>query len=342
MEGPLLFIRTEANVRVALGHLRRCLSVAQAARSLGYEVKVMCEDDPALMPMVNGVGAEFVPAVAEIGSDEDAEVLISEFRAAKRRVIFLLDSYQVTEKYMHTLRSAGATVAIIDDIADRRFECDFLINGTASAGELQHLGQIGKKLLGPRYVPLSKHYREKREPRASEKVNTLLVTLGGVDHYSLTELTIESLQMWKEPLSILVPIGPFYENLSAIETWARESRHEVKLLFQQDGLFEPLSKSDFAISAGGQTLYEIAALGCPAIGIALWPNQVQNVQSLGRLGALEPLFYQEGKEFREQFAAALFRLLADPIKRAEMAKIAVKTVDGLGAIRIVQEVMVKL
>ncbi len=49
------------------------------------------------------------------------------------------------------------------------------------------------------------------------------------------------------------------------------------------GMRDVMLSSDVAISAGGQTLYELARTGTPTVAVSVADNQKKNVEAMGKV-----------------------------------------------------------
>ena len=92
-------------------------------------------------------------------------------------------------------------------------------------------------------------------------------------------------------------------------------------------------ESDIAISACGQTLYELARVGVPTIGICAAENQLQNIEGWRKSGFLEYIGWHNDENLPERILEAINKLT--PYKeRAKLSEIDRSCVDGRGAKRI--------
>jgi spore coat polysaccharide biosynthesis predicted glycosyltransferase SpsG len=294
----------------------------------------MAGDDPAAIEMAMRSGFPSDPSSAEIGSASDLEATSGKLRELGLSAVCLLDSYRIEKSYMRSIKAVGNRVALLDDVADREVDCDILINSAATAGGLHYRGRIGLALLGLSYVPLSSQYRASPKRAAPQKVGTVLVTFGGTDHNSLSETLLSVLDRYPHRLKIILVVGAYYKNSESIRSAARSSRHEIELVDNPAGLFREIERSDLVVSAGGQTAYESAALGRPALCIGVSPNQYVNLDSLGREGVLVPMRFSPGKDFVAKLEIELLKLLTNESLRARMSEAATQLVDGQGATRI--------
>ena len=81
-------------------------------------------------------------------------------------------------------------------------------------------------------------------------------------------------------------IGPFFGGADAVERVAAGSPLNIRLISAPEHLRDLMMESDLAVCAGGQTTYELAVTGTPAVAMDVFENQAHGVQALARSGAL--------------------------------------------------------
>jgi len=193
-------------------------------------------------------------------------------------------------------------------------------------------------LCGMEYVILGNEYRAGRIESLNTENHSILVTMGGIDHYDLSSRVIPILEEISLSIQVNMIIGPYYENIESIKTAVKNSSLEVNIFENASNLRALILKSNLALTAGGFTTYELAAMSTPSIGIALWDNQKNNVTCLSSQGALIPLYYTDGLEFGQQLKKVLVDLINNSNLRKRISTKARITVDGCGANRIAKEI----
>ena len=101
---------------------------------------------------------------------------------------------------------------------------------------------------------------------------------------------------------------------------------------------EVMINSDIAISACGQTLYELARIGLPAIGICIAENQSQNIKGWEDVGFLEYIGWYNDKDLENNLKKAISKLKSKEERKTRSA-IGKKCVDGQGARRVVSRIL---
>ena len=102
-----------------------------------------------------------------------------------------------------------------------------------------------------------------------------------------------------------------------------------------DRMKEIMLQADIAISAAGQTLYELARVGVPTITVAVADNQVNVMQGWQRTGAIEYSGRWDEPNIINNIYLATQRLM-DRNLRQQRSRIARQIIDGKGSQRVVE------
>ena len=329
----MILIRADANEQIGVGHVMRCLSVADAFRADGQDVLFVTADHKA-DPLIRGKGFEAVCLDSEwklIGT-ENPGVLIDKYRPG----VLIVDSYYVTESFFDGVSDDVHTV-YIDDLNEKLFKVDLLINYNIFSSEMdysRYTQQGTRLLLGPGYAPLRKEFRNMEPHAVRDVAHDVLISAGGSDPLGITEmLTAKICPVWPDIRFHLV-IGALNPRLDAIRKMA--GANAVLHIHEQDmaGL---MKQCDLAISAAGSTLYELCAVGVPTITYTLADNQLPAAEQFQRQGImLNAGDCRENMAFVETVRSCLAELLQHRLKRQEMSTLMHNLVDGQGAARIVE------
>ena len=183
----MIGIRADANREIGLGHVMRCLSIADALRAEGQQVCFILADNNA-EELLKGRGQEYHILNSAYNRMEEELEDLQKFLKEKKIGLFLIDSYQVTENYLARLKSMVKTI-YMDDIPKFAYPVDGIINYNIYGGDMPYQeltltrnGQKEPKLwLGPAYAPLREQFQGidyKFRPVAEN----VLITTGGRFH----------------------------------------------------------------------------------------------------------------------------------------------------------------
>jgi len=281
-----------------------------------------------------GMKAEALRGASSWGEEDLVQTLEQADRHECSAVV--VDSDHVEYDYLEKLRKSGFFVCAIKDSAPYAFPCHMVVNGNADAQILgyQSATQDTVFLLGPKYAILRPEFWQPPSRAFSDRVDRVLVTMGGADPFYLTAGILELLDALPGTFSVSAVIGPFFEHVEDIERAAQGSRREVTLHRSPDSVYHLMLEADLAVSAGGQTLYELACAGCPTVALRMASNQDGQLAVFERAGFLKIAGPGDGKLIVERIRTLLLSLLSDPHTRKEMGRTGRGMVDGRGGERI--------
>ncbi|HEV2495918.1 MAG TPA: UDP-2,4-diacetamido-2,4,6-trideoxy-beta-L-altropyranose hydrolase [Terriglobia bacterium] len=339
-----ILFRADLGAGIGLGHWVRSVSLAAAARDMGAYCQLLAvgtsKSDVSTHRVVarSGFDSEFLEQVALGGREDFERTLTMALRHASDVVV--VDSYHANAQYLEGLRAAGFVVGAIDDLAEGPFACHIVVNGGAQASELSYRSSSGDTtfLLGPRYALLRPEFWSLPHRVVTPTVKSILVTLGGGDLHNLMPKLIVSLRDLPEDVRIGAVLGPLITDRNEIELAASTCRGHVSLVEAPDSLRDVMLGADLAIAAGGQTSYELAAAGTPAVVIEVAENQAASVKALARAGVVRLAGRAGDPNLVERVRVAVQELCRDGSARQAMAFRGQTLVDGRGAPRVAEAV----
>lgn len=337
----MIGIRADANDKIAMGHLMRCISIAVRLKELGQDV-LFIMSQPYGVDFLNDKGLEYV----SLGNDYDdkhSEVadlikVIEENNIDK----LLIDSYQVDAFYMSRVKECGVKLIYMDDMLLERYPVDALVNYTIG---IENGGYDGfeytdvKLLLGADYIPLRPEFSEE-SIEIKDKVENVFITTGGTDEFGMIVALTETLSSEAfRHLRKTIVVGKFFKDDEKIAELAAEYGN---IDFHKDvkDICSIMKTSDVAISAGGTTLAELSACGIPTICFSVADNQLGGVKAYSD----NKVMYYAG-DVREdkmnvqlRIRGMLMKLMHRKELREEYARNARTIVDGKGAVRIAKAI----
>jgi len=351
----MIAVRVDASAQIGTGHLIRCLTLADALKAAGASTLFLCRHImPQLAALVTGKGhalarlpaaplaqeANPLPHAAWLGTTQDTDAMATLAALPQKLSLVVLDHYALDYRWQTRLRPV-APLLVIDDLADRRLDCDLLLD--------QNLNPKGddrydllvpancSKLLGPNYALLRPQFamlRSHAERDRTAPVKRILVFFGGAD---ITNLTLTAMRMLAaegagKVFLVDVVIGPINPHRALLETWNREQGEPVILHTTNVDMPGLMARADLAIGAGGSTTWERCCLGLPTIVVAAADNQREAMSAVEKSGAI--MIAVDGTTLN----LAWRQLVSSPAKRQAMSRAATAMVDGLGALRVVEAV----
>lgn len=321
------------------GHLYRCRALAQGLDSGEASVFLVDEHKTDLLQICAAVGLECL-AVSGQSVDERVGSVGSAVRDRDIDVL-VLDLFEVDLDHLRALRSAteGLPLVALDDYSITRPIPDVVIKphlveewyGLDSSWEGATL------LTGPDYwilrPGLRRLARRTRDIRADAE--TVLVTMGGSDPRQVTRKVVRVLGPDGSIPHVQVVCGPGYPDLEGLQATAEEMSTETEIeIFHAPGDFDRLMfECDLAVTAGGYTVYELAALGTPMVILPWVDHQEKHAQAMESRGAAVALEAAHGFD-PTCLHGTVVEVLDDGARRRRMSAAGRRTVDGDGVERV--------
>ena len=269
-------LRTTAGKGIGFGHLRRCVTLANAVRAVApASVEFWIDGPPDAVAFCERSG--FTARAIVAGAANTLDLL----RRPPAPGILLVDDYGVDEASFTAWRPHVAALVVVDDLADRFLDADLVINSGPSARELVYrtAGRC-QMLLGSEYALLRPTFQGWPARPVSDAVSRVLVTLGGSDPSGFTEPVVLAVRRALPAASIDVLVGPLFGHMPGLDALAASDAGRVRLHKGVDDPAPFMAEAEIAVSGGGQTLYELAAMGLPTVAIGLASNQEGNLSAL--------------------------------------------------------------
>lgn len=328
-------IRANGGDVIGLGHIRRCLSLAQALSRQGAVVSFITFANATTLDLIRESGFN---AIA-VDSEHDLEQTRQAVRSLGASVL-VLDSYDIDADYLACVRESVSLLVAVDDLGNRPLPVDIVINGAAYAGKLEYKASPGALLLvGAPYVILRKEFGRESGRRMNNLVERILITVGGSDPKGLTGRLVGWIRRESNDIDLEVVIGPFFKEATSRSELKESKPSKIHLHHNPTDMRSLMLEADLAITGGGQTTYELAATGTPAVAIATAENQLRNLNSLAQAGSLVYAGGLDDPNLETQFLNQLRKLIDEPKTRHQMSRRGRELVDGHGAERLAEVII---
>lgn len=326
-----LVLRADASVELGTGHVMRLLAIAEAARDRGWTPRILLgRGSEVIVPVVERRGMTSEIVDAETGSDEDVGAIVRAL-SEPGAIGCITDGYDFGPDYFASLASRlppGAVSVAIDDQALIELDVDLVVNPNYGAASMRYrTAPRTRTLLGTHYTMLRSEFRRRRRERGpSPPRMRLLVTFGGADHTGTTARVID---VARRHAIDVVAVGGVANRWASLSTTAVN----VTVLRNVADMAEVMSSADAAISASGQTLWELAYFGIPTLAFCVATNQEPSVSALGDDRKL--LYGGWAPRLDDASVAAMIDgFLVDAARREDLGRAFGELVDGRGVDRV--------
>lgn len=330
----MLYIRADMNDTIATGHIMRCLAIADAAKSRGENVTFILADGQA-KELVEQRSCRAIVLNTQ-WNDMDGELPELLHIVEKEKIDkILIDSYQVTERYLKILTSYVKTI-YIDDRNTFVYPVSGIICYANYWKKFDYYNRYKKVklLLGPEYAPLRQVFHCCGDKKIPDRAEEVLLLSGGTDPYGMLKGVLEKIDKNRYK-SINVICGRYYaeyENLQKMYS----SFNNVHIYQAVSNIEYYMKNADIVVSAGGSTLYELCACGTPAISYSFADNQLDNVHQFQEDGMIDYAGDARFDKVIENIIYYLDKYQGDMQLRQQRSRKMQKLVDGNGALRIVE------
>ena len=296
-----IVFRVDSSSQIGIGHLMRCLTLANEQNDKNNEIFFVCRDLPGnfssfikypvfLLPNSNSFRSN-VLYLNWLGATqkEDSEQTISVI--PKNIDLLIIDSYSLDHNWHKKLRPFTKKIMVIDDLGDGIYDCDILLNQnlSAKASDYKDKAPYGcQLLLGCDFALLRPEFQSLRREALIKRKHTkviknILISMGGAD---ISNKTFEVLKEIPSYLDVVVVLSSQSQYNNSIIDFAR-NKSNIKVIIDADNMAKLMFDADLAIGAGGSTSWERCCMGLPTLLYVSAENQNSNAENLQQLGAVK-------------------------------------------------------
>lgn len=334
-------IRADASTNLGSGHVMRCLTLADALRERGAEIRFVCRKLPGHMGDLitkKGYGLVWLSKYSSLAEDaRDSYAALTDQAPWDWLVV---DHYMLDAVWERELRAITDKLMVIDDLANRSYDCDLLLDqNLQEPGRYDGLiPETSAMLIGPKYALLRPQFAAARENlRVRDgRVSRLLVFFGGADADGETLKALSAIKMLGRPdIVIDVVLGQTNPHRQEIEAACRDLPN-VALHCQVENMAELMAAADLFVGAGGTSSWERCCLGIPALSTAIADNQTAVCLALAKSGVVKYLG-ESTQTSVDSWCNGLNACIQDDwlVGASQRAR---ELVDGLGAQRVVKAI----
>lgn len=351
--------RADASVQIGIGHVMRCLTLADALRNAGADCGFICRDLPGhlgaqisarghalhLLPAPDGTSSPAAPPVhapwAGVSWEQDAAETVAHIGTCDWLV---MDHYAFDRRWQQALASRFRKLMVIDDLADRPHDADFLLDQNLGRAAADYDGLVPDscmRLIGPRHALLRAEFRAARVASMARRgtrqgVRHILISMGGTDMPDATSRVLDTLAGANllGDLRLIVVMGRSAPALERVRARAAQMPWPTEVLVDVTDMARLMQDADLAIGAGGSTTWERCCLGLPSIIVETADNQASAVAAMQAEGAA----LGTGPLLDARFDERLVQAVGQAQQELEaLSRRAARVCDGKGVCRAVAE-----
>ena len=294
-----IVFRVDSSSQMGVGHLMRCLTLADELKKQNHNATFICRELKGNLIKLIEHRVLILPVDKDFQSDDLYLSWLGETQEqdVKQTIqvihdnadLLIVDSYALDEVWHKQLKPHAKKIMVIDDLADREFDCDVLLNQNLASKQGDYQGKVPSDcelllgceyaLLRPEFAAFRKRALEKR--KKTQEIKNILISMGGSDKKNIT---YNVLQQLNDGFNIVVVLSSASLHREMIMDYVKGKNIEV--IINADNMAELMLDADLAIGAGGSTSWERCCLGLPTLLFVTAENQKVIAENLERLGAV--------------------------------------------------------
>ena len=341
----------------------RCLTLAEYLRKEGAEVIFICRDHPgAQHDVIMDKGFELIileyterGAVNVDHEDQykrwlaypletDRDQTLAAIAQLEQAVdLLIVDHYGIDAAWQGQLRRAVEKIMVIDDLANREYDCDILLDQNCHIDYKTRYDKLVpescRKLLGLEYAMIREEFAEAREElkERSGEINNIVIFYGGIDQTGETLKALKAIEtLARDNLTVTVIAGRGNPHFEQVAEYCR-GRENVEHLEKTGSMAKILAGADLALGAGGSTTWERCTVGLPSLITAVADNQ-EAVSKLAETYGFGIYLGRPEETTQDNIANRINMLMENPAVMKDISKRAGELVDGNGTRRVAETI----
>ncbi len=271
-----LLLVVECNKKVGYGHLVRGIAIASELEKFGWIWDIYANDNQ----MFN---AKFI----KLDNKKIIKDLNDEIHTNKKCNIInydltIIDGYNFKNKFISKLKTISKKLMIIDDLAEKKRDCDYLLDMSPNRTHFDYQKLVSKKtklLIGKKYLIIKNQFLKSKifncNKNKQKRYPNILLSMGSTDPQNLTFIILKYLVSLKNNYKIKVVISSKSEYLKEIKKLGVWKKKFVKIFVDQNDiqLQKIYAETDICFGSAGISIWERIFFNIP--NIIINPNSFQ-------------------------------------------------------------------
>lgn len=254
-----ILIRCDASKEIGLGHITRCLVLANGLRDdknrvyfaiKNYEIAIEKIKEQQFDMIVADDNFDYFKWIEDIIEQQKIDIFIGDVR----------DGFPI--ELISYMKNKNILTVAIDEPSEYSKECDLCFYPPhASIDKSKYKGKVYQ---GLEYVILREEFYKEYEKKKNDIPN-ILVMMGGTDAYNLSYEVVKRINESNENIEILVILNKNHQDYEKIKILDKN----IHIYSDIKNMAEFLFKIDFAVITFGMSAYEMLIMNIPTVHICL-------------------------------------------------------------------------
>lgn len=357
----VIVFRVDSSSIIGIGHLMRCLTLADELQRSGAVIHFICRDLPgnAIFLVEKKYKIHLLPATSVklilnnyetwLGATWQQDALDTQrvlVELAIKPDLLVIDHYGIDSRWENIVYESVKKILVVDDLANRCHLCDFLLDQDMyDDPQKRYISLVPTKckmLLGPEYCLIRQEFAIQRKSLKAfrEKVERICIFFGGGDLTNETSKALKALESLRNNISVDVIVGTSNPHREKIASLCHRLPN-CTYYYQISNMAEVLSEADIAIGAAGTTVWERFCLGVPSIVHPIADNQIEGAYYLSSHNLVVGILKNKVTS-SEDYRIAVNLLIGNTELRKQIHFRTLKLVDALGTKRVADFLLAKI
>jgi spore coat polysaccharide biosynthesis predicted glycosyltransferase SpsG len=320
-------ILVDGNNKIGMGHVYRSLNLAKKLRKNGYKIVFLTQTIQSKKIISQIYECKLIQKL----NNNTTKNFLKKFCPD----IIILDKLNETKNNLSFLHKFCPIMGI-DYIGKHKTMIDFGIN------ILYPKSGISKNSYSSLdFAILDEKFQKCNKKKITKEINSILILQGGADTYCFTPKIIKAVSSLNGNFKISVVLGPSFKCWTKLNQVLKESKKLIKIHHNVKNISSLMQKADLAVTAGGNTLLELACLGIPSLVVCGEKFEEETAVLLEKKGFCINIGFG-GHLTSSKIHYYLTKIITDYTLRKKMHKIGPKLVDGKGGLRIAKILQTKI
>ncbi len=341
-ESKLIVLRLDAGHERGMGHLFRMKILGEELERIGHRCLFVIRENEVTQQILRRACHRYV-AYPDGCSEEN---IIGEYFGKNTAPdLWIFDVLSTESKWIEQVKRQGPAVICFDDLGAGSAVGDLVINAIAGCWERSALVTDGRArvLSGPKYAIIEPAVlrAKARVPETVEKLR-IAVTMGGSDTHGATVRLAKALSQIEVAFEISFFLGPHFEHEKELTEAIRGAPYPWIKRVNVPQLHGEVADAHLAICGGGQTLFELCAMGMFVAALANEVHEEETIAYFARHGACVDIGSMHKDINITRLEEAVTAVETSGQSSTNIRRNAKRLVDGKGLSRCVEECRVFL
>lgn len=273
-----VYFRADASAEIGYGHFIRTLALADILKD-DFDCTFFTQSPSEYQQQE----CRNVCRLISLPADDSRFDIFLEYLEGKEIVV--LDNYYYSSEYQKKIKDKGCKLIHIDDVHDRHFYADVIINHGYALKSQYDTEKYTRFCLGASYALLRKPFYN-QNTSFKRQVGRWIVCFGGSDKYNITERALKSLCNRSDVTQIIAIVGDMYKYASNLNDDAKVT---VLSNLSADDMYIQYSTAEYIVCSASSVCYEALACGCKVLAGYYVDNQKDFYLGLLETNLIHPI-----------------------------------------------------